>query len=185
VPHEGFAILHAIAANMRNRSFIFTSNVDGQFQKARFSTERIIECHGSIHHLQCLDTCTNKIWLADELMRVIDTANCRMISDLPHCPHCGGLTRPNILMFNDSDWIPDRTEKQDQAFDSWLRAVKNPVVIEIGAGTNIPSVRRQAEALDAPLIRINPAAPEVPGAADIGLAMSALSGLQLILQQLK
>ena len=33
--------------------FVFTSNVDGQFQKAGFRGN-VLECHGSIHHLQRL-----------------------------------------------------------------------------------------------------------------------------------
>ena len=27
---------------------------DGQFQRAGFPDDSIVECHGSIHHLQCL-----------------------------------------------------------------------------------------------------------------------------------
>ena len=34
--------------------FVFTSNVDGQFQKAGFG-HAVLECHGSLHHLQPLD----------------------------------------------------------------------------------------------------------------------------------
>lgn len=185
VPHGGFAILLAMAAQMAKRSFIFTSNVDGQFQKAGFDSEYLVECHGSIHHLQCMEACTNEIWSADEVVPVIDTVNCRMISKLPHCPHCGQLARPNILMFNDSDWVPDHTDVQYGRLESWLRTVKRPVVIEMGAGTNIPSVRRQGEALEVPLIRINPREPEVRLATDIGLPMGALSGLRLIQAALK
>jgi NAD-dependent SIR2 family protein deacetylase len=42
--------------------FIVTSNVDGQFQKADFEEEHVLEVHGSIHHLQCLRPCTDGIW---------------------------------------------------------------------------------------------------------------------------
>lgn len=33
---------------------MFTSNVDGAFEKAGYDPARIIECHGSIHWLQVL-----------------------------------------------------------------------------------------------------------------------------------
>ena len=33
--------------------FVFTSNVDGHFQKAGFDKEKVLECHGSINHYQC------------------------------------------------------------------------------------------------------------------------------------
>lgn len=180
VPHEGFPILLNIAARMDKSSFVFTSNVDGQFQKAGFNSERIVECHGSIHYVQCMNACTYETWSANDIALAIDTSNCRIISDLPLCLHCGRLARPNILMFNDTNWVPDHTDMQDDRFDSWLGTVKHPVVIEIGAGTNIPSVRSRGERLNAPLIRINPAAHRVRRPTDIGLPMGALSGLRLI-----
>src|SRR5207245_4255015 len=47
-PHEGFRILQSWARRMKYGAFVFTSNVDGQFQRAGFSPERILEVHGSI-----------------------------------------------------------------------------------------------------------------------------------------
>jgi NAD-dependent SIR2 family protein deacetylase len=180
VPHDGFAILHGIAAGMTHGYFVFTSNVDGQFQKAGFDDTRLVECHGSIHHLQCLRACTGQLWPADAVDPVVDTARCRMTSPLPRCPHCGGLARPNILMFNDGGWLPERTDAQLSRLESWLERVRRPVVIEMGAGIDIPSVRRLGESLRAPLIRINPRAPDVRQTRDVGLAMGALAGLRLI-----
>lgn len=53
LPHPGFELLRRWGAARRFGSFVFTSNVDGQFQRAAFADERVLECHGSIHHLQC------------------------------------------------------------------------------------------------------------------------------------
>jgi hypothetical protein len=62
------------------------------------------------------------------------------------------------------------------------------VVIELGAGTAIPSVRlfsqRVVHQFDGRLIRINPREPEVPTSDDVGLATSALAGLQAIAARL-
>lgn len=44
---------------------VFTSNVDGQFQKAGFLKEQIHECHGSIHQLQWINECKSGLWIAD------------------------------------------------------------------------------------------------------------------------
>lgn len=52
IPHEGFAMLKELVGDKKDY-FIFTSNVDGQFQKAGFDEDKIYECHGSIHHMQC------------------------------------------------------------------------------------------------------------------------------------
>jgi NAD-dependent SIR2 family protein deacetylase len=53
VPHAGHEILLDWARSKRHGAFVYTSNVDGQFQAAGFSEERIVECHGSILHFQC------------------------------------------------------------------------------------------------------------------------------------
>lgn len=61
VPHAGFGILLRWASAMKHGAFVFTSNVDGRFQKAGFDAERIVECHGTIHRLQCVEACTGDV----------------------------------------------------------------------------------------------------------------------------
>ena len=79
--------------------FVFTSNVDGQFHKAGFDPQRIVECHGSIHHLQCVENCTSDIWPAGDLSVEVNLETIRATPPLPECEQCAGLARPNILMF--------------------------------------------------------------------------------------
>jgi NAD-dependent SIR2 family protein deacetylase len=177
-PHDGFRILQHLARPMKNGLFVFTSNVDGGFQKAGFPERRISECHGSIHHLQCLEDCTEAIWSADSLQVSVDRESGLLTSTLPTCPHCDALARPNILMFNDASWQSARTDRQRDALERWLANVERPVVIELGAGTAIPSVRRMSERVGAPLLRINPTAPEVSGTNAIGIAGGALTTLK-------
>ena len=40
VPHAGFGLLRAWASRMKHGAFVFTSNVDGQFQRAGFPRRR-------------------------------------------------------------------------------------------------------------------------------------------------
>ena len=47
-PHEGFAILRRWAERMPRGGFVYTSNVDGHFQRAGFDPDRIVEVHGTI-----------------------------------------------------------------------------------------------------------------------------------------
>ena len=178
VPHEGFAILRAIAAGLPHGAFVFTSNVDGQFQKAGFAADRVDECHGSIHHLQCLDACMPEIWPADEFEPDIDEGECRLRSELPRCPTCDGLARPNVLMFGDWNWAKRRELQQGRALAAWRQKVGNPVVIELGAGTDIPSVRSFCERQRSPLIRINPREPDLGGLRGVSLSMGALQAMQ-------
>lgn len=154
-PGPAFAILLDIARHLPDGAFIFTSNVDGQFQKAGFDAQRIVECHGSIHHLQCMKGCNARTWPADEFQPEIDAEACELTNALPSCPHCGALARPNILMFGDWDWIEHRTQAQQTRLAAWKRRVDRLLVLEIGAGTAVPSVRLFGEQLGVPIIRIN------------------------------
>ena len=56
-PHQGFSILHRWAKQMNRGAFVFTSNVDGQFQRGGFDPERIVEVHGSFDGMQCTHEC--------------------------------------------------------------------------------------------------------------------------------
>ncbi|WP_091380540.1 SIR2 family NAD-dependent protein deacylase [Actinokineospora alba] len=174
VPHSGFDILRGWGARA------FTSNVDGQFQKAGFT--EVAEVHGSIHHLQCLLPCRSAIWPADDVAIEVDPETMRATGPLPECPSCGALARPNILMFGDYTWVPDRSQRDLDALASWRRSQlgKRLVVVEIGAGNAIPTVRRQAELASAAtgaLIRINPREPEVRHGRGISLPMPAAEAL--------
>jgi len=180
VPHAGFGILRRWSEERGRPSFVFTSNVDGQFQKAGFDPERIVELHGSIHYLQCAQFCHDGIWENRETVEV-EEATMRA-RNLIYCPRCGQVARPNILMFGDIGWAPERSFAQKQRFEAFLTEHQDAriVVIELGAGTAIPSVRRKSEVLaqlhGATLVRINPRESEGPEGT-ISVAAGALEGL--------
>ena len=181
VPHEGFHIIRKWIERNGADYFVVTSNVDGQFQKAGFAEERILEVHGSIHHLQCLTPCGMNIWPNREAVAV-DTAAMRARS-IPRCRHCGAVARPNILMFGDFSWISRRTDRQEELLQEFLARHEKSrlVIIECGAGTAIPTIRYLGERLgkrrNATLIRINPRDPRVP-APHLSLPCGALEGLR-------
>jgi NAD-dependent SIR2 family protein deacetylase len=187
IPHEGFRLLKSWGEKKPHGYHVFTSNVDGQFQKAGFDADKVHECHGSIHHLQCLEPCGAAIWEAGDFKPEVDAQACRITNETPVCPHCGGMARPNILMFGDWGWIEERSERQAARLERWLDKVERPVVIELGAGTAIPSVRRFSEEVirrGGRLVRINPREPKVPTPLDVGLAAGALEGLEAIAARL-
>jgi len=184
VPHAGFGLLRKWASEKPHGCSIFTSNVDGQFQVAGFAADAVHECHGSIHHLQCTAPCSTAIWPACALVPQVDELRCRMLGALPACPRCGALARPNILMFDDWHWLEQRTAAQAARQAAWLAAVRRPVVIELGAGLAIPTVRhfsrRAVELHGASLVRINLREPAVQRSSDVGLRMGALAALHAI-----
>ena len=185
-PHPGFRRLLEVGGRKCNGMFVFTSNVDGHFQKAGYPDDRIVECHGSIHHFQCTRPCTNEIWQATETVRVDEEAF-RAIPPLPRCKCCGALARPNILMFGDWNWVANRAESQHGRFDAWVEELRAKsaklVVIECGAGTAIPTVRatseRIANTMRGLLVRINPREPGVPPG-HLGLALGAAEAIAAI-----
>jgi NAD-dependent SIR2 family protein deacetylase len=161
MPHQGFQILKKWLAD--------------------FGEESILEVHGSIHHLQCLSPCSNAIWDNDEEIQV-DFATMRA-GQIPKCIRCGGGARPNILMFGDFSWLPDRTRRQEREFDEFMtdHSGARLVIIELGAGTAIPTIRHMGESLagrnNGVLIRINPREAQVPPG-QISIAAGALAGLE-------
>lgn len=181
VPHDGFRVLCDIAGRLAHGAFVFTSNVDGLFQKAGFADARICECHGSIHWLQCMANCDAEVWRADRFLPTVDETRCRLTSPLPRCPACGSVARPSILMFNDCDWLDDRASGQTERMRLWLRDVERLVVVEIGAGQSIPTVRRCGYQQRGPLIRINPGEAALSaGREGVSLAMGGLEALRAI-----
>lgn len=185
VPHEGFAILRKWADRMPHGVFVFTSNVDGQFQKAGFFDDRMHECHGSIHALQCLQGCTNDTWSAEEFQPLVNETTSELESSMPRCPRCGALARPNILMFGDWGWESLPYQKQQERLDAWISSVSNVVVVELGAGKALPTVRRFSERhARHRLIRINPREPETKPSHGVGLEGTAAATLKILDAQL-
>jgi NAD-dependent SIR2 family protein deacetylase len=168
---------------MKQGAFVFTSNVDGQFQRAGFDPARILEAHGAIDWMQCTGECGP--FSADGVTVCVDEASMRAGEPLPSCPSCGAPARPNILMFDDWGWDDTRTRVQQDRLRDWLEMTRTcrMVIVECGAGSAIPTVRSFCEnAARSPLttlIRINPREPLVPPR-HVGLPVGALEGLQAI-----
>lgn len=190
-PHHGFHLLKEWSdalPNLKNGAFVFTSNVDGEFQKVGFKDDTVFECHGSIHWLQCLENCTQDIWSAEKFEPVVDEEYCQLTNDFPTCPHCGGMARPNILMFSDWHWQSQMQDEKEQKLIAWLKQVKNLAIVELGAGTAVPSVRNFGERLInhpinelVSLLRVNLREPQVPNKVDCyGLSLGALDGLNTL-----
>ena len=117
-PHDGFKILRQWTEDKQDHYFIFTSNVDGQFQKAGFDDLKIAECHGSIHYIQSLDY-QSAIYSADDIEIHVNEDTIQASLPLPTHPYLSGTLRPNILMFGDASWNSQRTDEQEQRYRTW------------------------------------------------------------------
>ncbi|WP_227012752.1 MULTISPECIES: SIR2 family NAD-dependent protein deacylase [unclassified Pseudonocardia] len=190
VPHAGFAVLRRWSE--RVPANVFTSNVDGQFQRAGFRPGDVAEVHGSIHHLQCLRLCGYGVWPAGGAAVEVDEVDedtMRAVGELPRCPGCGGLARPAILMFGDGGWDDSHAAPSLQRHVDWLAAHRSGVVVvELGAGTALPTVRRRSELASAAtgaLVRINVREPEVRHGRGTGIPAPAAATLTAIDEALR
>jgi NAD-dependent deacetylase len=76
-------------------SALITQNIDGLHQKAGISRERIIEIHGTIHEVTCLD-CGDRAPMERALARV------RAGEEDPACRSCGGILKSATISFGQS-----------------------------------------------------------------------------------
>ena len=80
--------------------FVVTTNVDDQFYKTGFDTNKIFRVQGSYRLNQCTMACHDKLYdnkeLVDEMVKSIDE-NLEVPSRLvPKCPVCGEDMEPNL-----------------------------------------------------------------------------------------
>lgn len=199
------------------------------------SVNELHECHGNLERWQCADAaCAREQrahWPAPSSFRFAVDECSRLAADgspaalpddvdkrpseadgagsfktnWPRCGTCGGLARPNVLMFNDRAWVAN-TESKDR-FDKWREEVielakKSPsggredqerlavTILEIGAGDNVTTIRQKSESFArdvadaggaATLLRVNPEFPLADSADTRSLTLPLLlRGLETI-----
>jgi NAD-dependent SIR2 family protein deacetylase len=76
---------------MKHGGFVFTSNVDGKFQKAGFDAQCIVDRHGTMDRLQCVEACTDETSPADDFKPAVNETTCQLENDMPRCAHSVGL----------------------------------------------------------------------------------------------
>lgn len=183
-PHEGYEVLAGWMAAAPLGGFVVTSNVDGHFHEVDIDPDAIWEVHGTLRFDQCLAECGAPPFAAGPDVEV-DEATMLALEPLPSCPTCGGRARPNVLMFGDGGFDPSISDAQAARFHEFLAAVEGHrlVVVESGAGTALPTIRRIGEQLadrhGATLVRINPREPQGP-AGTISIADGARDTLRAI-----
>jgi len=157
--------------------FSLTSNVDAHFWNpkvgAKFLPSEVSEIHGDVEYWQCANSkCDQLRWkLPSDYGFNVDKNTMRAAEESwLKCPTCGSLARPNILMFNDNTYEnPDDQWKWRRWRDSILKLrdhrdadglTTNIVVLEMGAGCRVPSIRNMSEYFSKTAhtthIRINP-----------------------------
>lgn len=74
---------------------IITQNIDGLHQKA--GSKKVLELHGSIHRNYCRDC--GRFYSGEDILNRKEP--------VPHCPHCGGIIKPDVVLYGEA--VDERT----------------------------------------------------------------------------
>lgn len=93
---------------------VINQNIDNLLQSA--GIKNVLDLHGNITQFRCISSCKGKNYTADEFMA---------LGEIPKC-ECGGVLRPNVVLFD--EWLDDDT------FDKAYYAAKQcDLMIAIGS----------------------------------------------------
>ncbi|MGI8386886.1 Sir2 silent information regulator family NAD-dependent deacetylase [Robertmurraya sp. P23] len=150
--------------------FVISTNVESQFEKAGFPSDKVFEIQGDYRYLQCAIGCHNKLYDNEQLVNemLMKTVDCRVPSNLvPKCPVCGGMMDVNLR--KDQFFVQDeRWYELDKLYKDFLQVSegKKIVYMELGVGFNTPGIirypfeRMTYHSDNATLIRFNRDEPE-------------------------
>ena len=116
--------------------FVITTNVDGQFRKGGFASDRLFEVQGDYAYLQCACGCHPERYDDKKLVKQMlgSIHDGRIPSSLvPHCPLCGGSMDVNLR--KDSYFVEDAAwHLQADRYTQFLKKVYRGrcVLFELG-----------------------------------------------------
>ncbi len=96
--------------------YIITQNIDGLHKKA--GSKNVIEIHGSLREIYCLNC--RKLYTAPEVPE----------GTPPYCESCGGVLKPNTVLFGEQ--LP-----QDALTDAQRESLMCSVMLVIGTSANV------------------------------------------------
>ncbi|QPJ66154.1 MAG: iron dicitrate transport regulator FecR [Candidatus Nitrohelix vancouverensis] len=155
-PHEGYAIINEWMANRFEDSFIHTTNTDGYHLRSGAPLESVMEVHGSMWRLQCLDVCTQEYWPEETSPLCELDLDTMKASNYPTCKNCGAIARPHILMFGDGDYVGHAG--QEAHFVEFLQQPVDLGIL-IGSSGAVPTndyIASRLQSAGARIININP-----------------------------
>lgn len=127
--------------------FVITTNVDDQFIKSGFSSQKVFATQGSYNYFQCSKGCHDILYkntdIINEMVENIDE-NLKIPSELiPICPKCGEPLDTNLR--KDNYFVEDMYwHKQKDAYQKFIEEAKDnkTVLLEFGIGFNTPAIIR-------------------------------------------
>jgi NAD-dependent deacetylase len=87
---------------------IITQNVDGLHQKAGSSEDRVLQLHGNMQWVKCID-CDARHPI-EEIRRWIEGG-----VEVPECAQCGGILKPDAVFFGEALPLRETTQAEEQS----------------------------------------------------------------------
>ncbi len=135
---------------------VVTQNIDGLHQKSGLPDRAVVELHGNAHQAVCLG-CRAKVPTREVLGRVAAG------EDDPTCRRCGGILKPDVVLFEEAMPILETDRAMHLAYDA-------DAVISIGSTLGVyPAafVPLRAVETGAPLVIVNMGATELDDLASV------------------
>lgn len=73
-------------------SGVVTQNIDGLHQAAGLPAEAVVELHGNVQQVDCLEC--DASWPTETVIARVDAGEAD-----PHCPECGGIIKVSVISF--------------------------------------------------------------------------------------
>jgi NAD-dependent deacetylase len=151
-PNPGHLALVKLEERFGDAFALATQNVDGLHKAA--GSVRVLELHGSLYRTRCTGC------------RRIEDRGLESLADLPECPRCGALLRPDIVWFR--EMLPEQVWQEAQAAASQcdVMLVVGTSAVVHPAASLIPIARNGNGAT---VIEVNLTRTEASDLADIGM----------------
>jgi len=133
-PNAGHRAIAELEARGKLEAVI-TQNVDGLHQAAGNSPEKVIEIHGTIHEVMCMD-CDERAPMERALIRV------RNGEEDPPCRSCGGILKSATISFGQSLVQDDLSRSQDAAENCDLMLAVGSTLSVYPAANVVPMARQ-------------------------------------------
>jgi len=159
-PHSGYMIINRLIKEVFDKSFVHTTNTDGYHIISGLNESLVYEVHGSMWRLQCMRGSACSYGIKDNRdVPLCDLDYDTMVAtNLPICPVCGELLRPNILMFG--DWYYIENDYQINNYNDFLREVGTPdLVFLVGSSSAVPTndyLASRLQSMGSFVVTINP-----------------------------
>ena len=155
-PHEGYEIINHWMKNLLKEGFIHTTNTDGYHLRSGCQTDKILEVHGSMWRLQCLDVCSYYFWEEGKVPLCTLDQKSMKATNYPTCIKCQSIARPHILMFGDGEYAGH--PEQETNFRNFIQKEVDLVFL-VGSSGAVPTndyIALELKSRGAKIININP-----------------------------